>query len=88
MEQKCEIEEKVQNTLEAPTDHQMIYYPKFHCELNHIKYFWYDDKSYTQKNCTYTIEGLRNVVPQALKQVKHSTILGHFNSYMKKMDRY
>lgn len=37
-------------------------YPKFHCEFNHIKYFWYDGRSYTYKNCTYTIEGMRKIV--------------------------
>lgn len=88
MAQKCEIEERIQGTLEAPTGHRVMYYPKFHCELNHIEFFWCDCKSYTRKNCTYTIEGLREIVPRALKQVKHSTILGHFDSCMRKMDRY
>lgn len=88
MEQKDEIEKKIQGIFEASTGHLVIYYPKFHCELNHIEYFWCDGKSYTQKNCTYTIEGLRKVVLWALKQVKHSTILEHFNSCMRKMDRY
>lgn len=88
MEQKCEIEEKVQGRLDTPTKHQVMYYSKFHYELNHIEYFWCDCKSYTRKNCTYTIKSLREVVPRALRQVKHSTILGHFNGCMRKMDQY
>ena len=88
MAQKCEIEEKIQGRLDCSIGHQVMYYHKFYCELNHIKYFWYDGKSYTRKNCTYTIERLREIVPTALKNVKHSTILGHYNSCMEKMDRY
>ena len=65
-----------------------MYYPKFSYEFNHIEYFWCDGKSYTCKNCTYTIEGLREIVPAALKNIKHSTILEYYNSCMEKMDRY
>ena len=46
--------------------HRVIYYPKFHYELNHIEYFWYDGKSWTRKNCIYSIVGLRKNIPKAL----------------------
>ena len=88
MAQKCEIEEKIQGRLDCPIGHQVMYYPNIYCELNHIEYFWCDGKSYTCKNCTYTIQGLREIVSAALKNVKHSTILGHYNSCIEKMDRY
>ena len=68
--------------------HKVMYYPKFHCELNHIEYFWCDGKSWTQRHCKYSFDGLREDVPKALNQVKHSTILGHYNSCLKKMDLY
>lgn len=57
---------------------------KFHCELNHIEYFWCN----TYKNYTYTAEILRDVVPQILEWVKHFTFFEYFNSCMKKIDRY
>lgn len=61
----------------ALTGHKVMYYPKFHCELiNHIEYFWYDRKSWTRRNCKYTLEELREDIPKALKQIKSSTILG------------
>ena len=88
MAQKSEIEERFQGKPDDPTRHPVVYYPKFHCELNHIEYFWCDCKFYTHKNCTYTIEGLREIVPQALRQVKHSTIIGYFNNCMRKIDGY
>ena len=75
-------------TRSALTGYKVMYYPKFHCELNHIEYFWCDGKSYTQKYCKYSFDGLRKDVPKALNQVKHSTILGHYNSCLKKMDLY
>ena len=66
------------------TKHRVIYYPKFHYELNHIEYFWCDGKSWTRRNCKYSIEGLREDIPKALAQVKGSTILGHYKSCLKK----
>ena len=65
-----------------------MYYPKFYCELNHIKYFWYDRKIWTRTNCKYSIEGLRDDIPKALAQVKRLTILGHYKSCLKKRDLY
>ena len=55
MAKNCEIEERIQGRLDNPTGHWVIYYSKFHCELNHIKYLWCDSKSNKRKNCTYTI---------------------------------
>ena len=64
----------------AYTGHRVMYYPKFHCELNHIEYFWFDGKSWTRRHCKYTIEGLREDVSKALSLVKSSIILGHYKS--------
>ena len=70
----------------ALTEHEVMYYPKFHCELNHIEYFWCDKKSWTRRHCKYTLDGLREDVPNALKHVKGSTILEHYKSCLKKID--
>ena len=75
-------------TKRAYTRHKVMYYPKFHCELNHIEYFWCDGKSWTRCHCKYTMNELRNDIPKALSLVKSSTILGHYKSYLKKMDLY
>lgn len=65
-----------------------MYYPKFHFELNYIKYFLCDRKSWTRKNCKYSIERLREDIFKALAQIKGSTILEHYKSCLKKMGLY
>ncbi len=65
-----------------------MYYLKFHCELNHIEYFWYDGKSWTCRHCKYTLDRLRKDVSKTLKLVKSSIILGHYKSCLKKMHLY
>ena len=73
---------------ETYTGHRVIYYPKFHCELNHIEYFWFYEKSWIGCHCKYTIDGLREDIPKALSLIKSSTILGHYKSCLKKIDLY
>ena len=86
--QKCEIEEKITGLSDTPTRHRVMYYPKFHCELNHIQCFWCNGKCYTQRNCKYTIERLWSDVSTALSQIRLSAILNHYKSCLRKMDLY
>ncbi len=73
---------------ETYTGQRVIYYPKFHCELNHIEYFWFYEKNWIRCHCKYTIDGLGEDIPKALSLIKSSTILGHYKSCLKKIDLY
>ena len=54
--------------------HLCIFLPKFHCELNFIKYFWGAMKRYLQENCDYTFTTLQENLPKALESVSVETI--------------
>jgi hypothetical protein len=85
MAQKCELEERLCG---PDNQHFVMFYPKFHCELNHIERFWCHGKQYAREHCDYTLDGLRRNVPAALAHVKSSTILGNYHNCMKLMDLY
>ena len=53
----------------------MIYYLKFHFELNYLKYFWYNGQNWTKKNYKYSIKGLREDIPKTLTQLRRLQFL-------------
>src|SRR5438445_10634098 len=58
----------VQEVFES-ADHLCIFLPKFHCELNFIKYFCEAVKRYLHGNCDYTFAMLQANMPKALASV-------------------
>ena len=85
--QKCEIEEFITSSAHGK-HHLVIYYPKYHCELNHIEHFWCNAKKWERENCQYTLEDLRRRVPRALASVPNKTILAYYYCCQQKMDLY
>jgi hypothetical protein len=51
--QRSRIEEIVEDA-----GHLVMFYPKFHCELNWIEYYWGACKHYARKHCNYTLPGI------------------------------
>lgn len=68
--------------------YQVIYYSKFYCELNYIKYFQYNEKNQTQHYYKCTIKKLKKDVFKTLNLIKSSTILKYYKSCFKKIDLY
>lgn len=68
--------------------HLVIFYPKFHCELNFIERFWCSSKRYARDNCTYSLPGLRGIIPRALRSVPTSTIYRYYMHCEKIIDAY
>jgi len=54
--------------------HEVIFYPKFHCEFNYIEYFWATVKRYTRENCSYSFQELESTVLAGLDSVSLETI--------------
>ena len=73
-EQKGQLQE-----VEA-ANHLIIFYPKFHCELDFIERFWYAAKWYAKENCEYSFEGLRKIAPAALDSASAVSI-NRYNSH-------
>ena len=64
----------------------VIFYPKFHCELNFIEKYWCGSKWNARENCLYTFTGLRETVPEAFNSVSPATIHRHYLHCMRTID--
>ena len=77
----------LQEEIEA-ANHLIIFYPKFHCELNFIERFWCAAKWHARENCEHSPEGLRKIVPAALDSVSAVSINRYYNHCARVIDAY
>jgi len=43
-------EKSMLETIILEAGHEVIFYPKYHCKLNYIEYYWAAVKRYTQEH--------------------------------------
>jgi hypothetical protein len=65
-----------------------LFYPKFHCEINFIEYYWEPAKLYARENYEYSLEGLRRIVPEALDSVSPQLIWKYHQKTLRIMQSY
>lgn len=58
--------------------HQVIFIPKFHCELNPIERVWGQAKRYTRSYTNFTLPGLKKIIEPALDSVTIDKIRKYF----------
>jgi hypothetical protein len=78
---------RIQEEVEAG-GHEVIFYPKFHCELNFIERFWCLAKRWLRDNCEYSIGGLRKNLPKALASVSSVSINRFYEHCMRIISAY
>ena len=66
----------------------VFYYSKFHLEINHIEYFWYSAKQYSQFWYKYSLNNPRKKVPLVLESITNPICLTYYNRYYHKMQLY
>jgi len=81
--QKGRLQEEVENL-----GHRVLFYPKFHCELNFIERYWCRAKWFARENCGYDFEALKATVPEALASVTEASIRGFYKLALRTIDAY
>jgi hypothetical protein len=76
LEAECDFrnEKSMLETVILQAGHEVIFYPKFHCELNYIEYYWAALKRYTREHCKYTFSEFEKTVLDAMDSVDIKTI--------------
>ncbi len=67
-------EKSMLETVILEAGHEAIFYPKYHCELNYIEYYWAALKRYTREHCKYSFPELEKTVVEAMNSVDIKTI--------------
>jgi hypothetical protein len=83
LDQKGEMQELVESK-----GHLILFYPKFHCELNWIEYYWGAGKRFCRDNCEYSFAALQQTISDAFDSIKPTTIAAFFARCQRRIDAY
>ncbi len=81
--QKCWLEEVV-----SDAGHKIIFFPKFHCELNFFERVWAMTKARAREECDYSFAALRKLVPKIMEQVDVKSVRRMAQRCYRYMDAY
>ena len=73
-EQDFAAEKSLLETVILEAGHEVIFYPKFHCELNYIEYYWGALKKYTREHRQHPPAEPEGTVLEAMDSVSLRTI--------------
>ena len=68
--------------------HEVIFYPKFHCELNFIERYWCACKEKMRKECTYDFQKMKEKLPLVLRAIPDNQVFHYFEHCMRILDAY
>ena len=68
--------------------HSVVFYPKFHCELNFMERFGCSAKYYTRENCGYSLNDLHETIPKAFESIPTATINRFYQHCTRIIDAY
>ena len=68
--------------------HRVLFYLKFHCELNFVERYWCQAEWFAREDCGYDFEALKAIVPEALASVSNASIRGFYRLAIRTIDAY
>ena len=84
-----EQKEWLEETVEDELGFKIIFFPKYHCELNYIELVWGWIKGYHRRNCTYNFKDLEANLPDTMdNQIPLPTIQRYFRYCLRFMSGY
>ena len=73
-EQDFATEKSLLETVILEAGHEVIFYPKFHCEHSYIGYYWGALKKYAREHCRYSFSELEGTILEATDSVSLKTV--------------
>ena len=80
---KCWLEETVESL-----GHRLLFFPKFHCELNFIEMIWGYVKAKLRRMCTFSFSDLKKRLPELLDRIPLPFVKRASRHCLRYMDGY